>query len=67
MDVSTGWLTGGPVMKIYNELGIIPPVEVRPLQHFATYRDVRDGFEFEAAHAAAEVAPPIDRKVVQIL
>jgi len=42
IDGCIHWLTGGSFMRVYEKLGIIPPVRVRPLRHFATYRDVRD-------------------------
>jgi phytoene dehydrogenase-like protein len=45
IDGCIHWLTGGPFMKIYQELGIIPPVKVRPIRHFSTYRHLSDGLE----------------------
>jgi phytoene dehydrogenase-like protein len=47
IDGCIHWLTGGPFMRIYEELGIIPPVEVRTLDVFALYRDVRDRSEVQ--------------------
>jgi len=45
IDGCIHWLTGGPFMRIYEELGIIPPVQVRTLDVFALYRDVRSRTE----------------------
>lgn len=47
IDGCLQWLTGGPFMKVYRELEIIPPVAIRPLKHFATYRDARDGLQID--------------------
>jgi phytoene desaturase len=47
IDGCIHWLTGGPFMQVYRELGIIPPVEIRPLRQFATYRHVADGTEIQ--------------------
>ena len=64
VDGCIHWLTGGPFMAIYEELGIIPPVEVRPLEEFATYRHARDKWSVsirrnlaETAHALCGLAP----------
>jgi phytoene dehydrogenase-like protein len=42
MDGCIHWLTGGPFTAIYEELGIVPPVEVHALREFMTLR-ARDG------------------------
>lgn len=47
IDGCIHWLTGGPFMRIYEELGIIPPVEVRTINHFLTYRNVATGARAE--------------------
>jgi hypothetical protein len=39
------WLTGGPFFRLYEELGIVPTVALRPLEEFVTYRHARDGWE----------------------
>ncbi len=43
IDGCIHWLTGGPFMSIYEELKIIPPVEVRTIDHFLAYRNVATG------------------------
>lgn len=45
IDGCIHWLTGGPFMRLYEELGVVPAVSVRPLTSWVTYRDARDGFE----------------------
>lgn len=44
IDGCIHWLTGGPFQQYYEELGILPNVELRVLEHWMTYRDARDGF-----------------------
>ena len=56
VDGCIHWLTGGPFMAIYEELGIIPPVEVRPLEEFATYRHARDKWSVSIRRNLAETA-----------
>jgi len=45
IDGCIHWLTGGPFTRIYEELGITAAVPLRPIHHFSTYRDARDGSE----------------------
>ena len=45
IDGCIHWLTGGPFLRLYEELGIIPAVALRPLEEFATYRHARDGWQ----------------------
>jgi phytoene dehydrogenase-like protein len=45
MDGCIHWLTGGPFMRLYEELGIVPAVPLHTLQTWLTYRDVRAGVE----------------------
>jgi phytoene dehydrogenase-like protein len=45
IDGCIHWLTGGPYMRLYEELGIVPEVPVRVLDEWATYRDAADGFQ----------------------
>ncbi len=45
VDGCIHWLTGGPFLRLYEELGIVPDVELRPLEAFTTYRDARDRWE----------------------
>jgi phytoene desaturase len=44
VDGCIHWLTGGPFARIYEELQIVPPVEIRPLTQFSTIRSARDGW-----------------------
>jgi phytoene dehydrogenase-like protein len=37
VDGCIHWLTGGPFLRLYEELGIVPSVALRPLEEF---RDV---------------------------
>lgn len=43
VDGCIHWLTGGPFQRLYEELHIVPPVEVRPLEQFCTYVDALTG------------------------
>jgi phytoene dehydrogenase-like protein len=45
VDGCIHWLTGGPFLRLYEELGIVPDVELRPLDAFTTYRQARDHWE----------------------
>lgn len=45
IDGCLQWLTGGAFEALYRELGILPGLRLRPLNEFATYRDVRAGVE----------------------
>lgn len=45
IDGCIHWLTGGPFMPLYAELGIPSVVELRTLQSFMTYRDLDSGLE----------------------
>lgn len=49
VDGCIHWLTGGPFARIYEELGITPRVQVRPLEQFLTYVDVVGGSRVEIA------------------
>jgi phytoene dehydrogenase-like protein len=44
VDGCIHWLTGGPFSQLYEEIGILPRVKIRPLQEFFTYRQARDGW-----------------------
>jgi phytoene dehydrogenase-like protein len=61
VDGCIHWLTGGPFAEIYAELGIIPPVEVRPLTEFATYRHARDGWSVSIRRDLAATADALCR------
>lgn len=52
IDGSIRWLTGGPFVPIYAELGIVPRVALRTLDELATYRS-----------AAGDWAIPIGREL----
>ncbi|HWB82313.1 MAG TPA: NAD(P)/FAD-dependent oxidoreductase [Nannocystaceae bacterium] len=43
VDGCIHWLTGGPFAQIYEELQIVPPVQIQVLEQFMTYRH-RDGW-----------------------
>jgi phytoene desaturase len=45
IDGCIHWLTGGPFLRLYEELGILSRVTLRPLQEFSTYRCPRDGWQ----------------------
>jgi phytoene dehydrogenase-like protein len=45
LDGCNHWLSAGPFQKIYEELGIVPRVQLQALERFMTYRDARDHFE----------------------
>lgn len=45
VDGCIQWLTGGDFARLYEELHIVPPVKLRVLERWATYRDAHDGFE----------------------
>jgi phytoene dehydrogenase-like protein len=64
IDGCIHWLTGGPFLRLYEELGIVPAVTLRPLDNFATYRHARDGWEValcrdlpQTADALRAIAP----------
>ncbi len=45
VDGCIHWLTGGPFLRLYEELGIVPDVALRPLEAFTTYRNARDKWD----------------------
>lgn len=45
IDGCIHWLTGGPFQKVYEELKILPTVQLRTLDSWITYRSAGDGFE----------------------
>jgi len=72
IDGCIQWLTGGPFMRIYEELKIIPSVGIRTLEHFATYTNLRTGatvalrgdldtLRDDLTHFAGEDVEEIDR------
>jgi phytoene dehydrogenase-like protein len=44
VDGCIHWLTGGPFLRIYTELGVVPAVPLRTLEEFVTYRHAREGW-----------------------
>ncbi len=66
IDGCIHWLTGGPFAQFYEELGIIPPVALRTLDEFATYRHAREGWEvsirrdLQRTHDALRTLAPDD-------
>jgi phytoene dehydrogenase-like protein len=49
VDGCIHWLTGGPFQSLYDELGILSRVTLRPIQEFTTYRHRRDGWHISLA------------------
>jgi phytoene dehydrogenase-like protein len=47
VDGCIHWLTGGPFMRLYEELGIVPAVAVRTIEHWLTWRDGPSGGSIE--------------------
>jgi phytoene desaturase len=45
IDGCIHWLTGGAFQRVYEELDILPAVELHTLETWATYRDAGDGLE----------------------
>lgn len=45
IDGCIHWLTGGPFMRLYEEVGVVPEVPLKTLETWVTYRNVRDGLE----------------------
>ena len=45
VDGCIHWLTGGPFARLYEELGIVPRVELTPLDAWVTWRDAKSGRE----------------------
>jgi len=66
IDGCIHWLTGGPFAQFYEELGIVPPVELRTLEEFVTYRHACEGWEvsirrdLQRTHAALRALAPED-------
>ncbi|HEX7668479.1 MAG TPA: NAD(P)-binding protein, partial [Polyangiaceae bacterium] len=56
IDGCIHWLAGGPFSHVYTELGILPKVPLRIIEHFATYRDAKHGFEIPITKDLAALA-----------
>ena len=47
IDGCIHWLTEGPFLQVYRELGIIPPVRTEPIDCFVAYQDLESGFALD--------------------
>jgi phytoene dehydrogenase-like protein len=56
IDGCLQWLTGGAFDVLYRELGLLPRLQLRTLNEFATYRDVRSGVEVVVGRDLDEIA-----------
>lgn len=56
IDGCIHWLTGGAFSRIYAELGIVPPVATRPIDHFATIVDAEGAWEVPVTSDLAALA-----------
>lgn len=45
IDGCIHWLVCGPFERLYRELGVIPEMKLHTLEHFTTYRQVKEGYE----------------------
>ncbi len=45
VDGCIHWLTCGPFLRLYAELGIIPALPLRTIEDWLTWRDVKEGIE----------------------
>ncbi len=61
VDGCIHWLTGGPFARVYEELGILPKVTLRRLEHFTTYRHVHDRIEIAVTRNLDELARDLER------
>jgi phytoene dehydrogenase-like protein len=61
VDGCIHWLTGGPFSRLYEELGILPRVKIRPLQEFCTYRHARDGWAITSQPTSGSQRLPCER------
>jgi phytoene dehydrogenase-like protein len=56
VDGCIHWLTGGAYARFYEELGILPAVPLRTIEHWVTVRDARDGGEITFTRDLAVLA-----------
>jgi phytoene dehydrogenase-like protein len=56
VDGCIHWLTGGAFQPLYEELGIVPTVKLRTLEHWMTWRDARDGNVVQVTRDIAKLA-----------
>ncbi len=61
VDGCIHWLTGGPFARIYEELGILPQVELRTLERFATYRHARERLNVAVTRDLDALARDLER------
>jgi len=74
VDGCIHWLTGGPFMRLYEELGIVPQVELRTIEHMLTWRDAKSGAEVRVtrdldalARALETIAPGDATEIARIV
>lgn len=56
VDGCIHWLTGGAFQRLYEELGILPGVKLRTLEHWMTWRDAREGTMVQMTRDIAKLA-----------
>jgi phytoene dehydrogenase-like protein len=56
VDGCIHWLTGGPFARLYEELGVVPRVELRPIERWMTWRDAIDGSMVDVTRDLARLA-----------
>jgi phytoene dehydrogenase-like protein len=56
VDGCIHWLTGGAFARFYEELGILPAVSLRTIEHWVTVRDARDGREVKVTRDLGALA-----------
>lgn len=61
VDGCIHWLTGGPFARVYEELGILPAVQLRKLTDLSTYRHARDRIEIRVTHDLDALARDLER------
>lgn len=47
IDGCIHWLTGGAFLRVYEELGVLERLRLRPIGHLSTLRDLKHGVEVE--------------------
>lgn len=74
VDGCIHWLTGGPFARLYEDLGILSRVSLRPLQEFTTYRHARDGWQVSlsaqlprTADALRDIAPEDSDEILRLI
>jgi phytoene dehydrogenase-like protein len=56
VDGCIHWLTGGAFSLLYEELGILPAVKLKTIQHWLSWRDARDGRVVNITRNLAQLA-----------